>query len=56
MLILEYHLQEILQGTKSMQYGWGIDQAFNPDGTSTMLPTQLANHSTGFGSCCLLSG
>ena len=34
MLILEYHLQEILQGTKSMQYTWSIDQAFNPDGTS----------------------
>ena len=31
MLILEYHLQEILQGTKSMRYAWIIDQACNPD-------------------------
>ena len=32
MLILEYHLQEILQRTRSMRYPWVIDQACNPDG------------------------
>jgi len=31
MLILECHLQEILQGTKSMQYIWVIDRAQGPN-------------------------
>ena len=37
MLLLEYHLQKILQGKKSMQYTWDIDQAFNPDGASLVI-------------------
>ena len=32
MLILEYHLQEILQGTKYIWYTWVIDQACSLDG------------------------